>query len=538
MEPGTTRRRSGGALRSWLPRQLARIVAVACALSALLWLTGAAAALPFAPSALPVARAHPGDVAPLSTPSVAPSPTLSLTPTATPSPTPTGSPSPTPDPPPPTLALVSPSSAQGPVGAHLTIQGSNWGAGTVTVGAATSAAECASSGSWRVTFGTTSSGASGTIRFTSVWPTSLATPGVTYRICAQSSAGSANAGYEVLSSLPPTLALSAASARVGQSVAITGTSFYGVPRVTLVLSSARGAHLLTSLVPYADGTFTYRFVVSPGDVGTATITATSPAEGSAPPAIQASAVIVVVAAGTPVPTITPTSAPITSTLPGNSTPPSLQAASGPSVRLVLLLATLLGGVLVLLVALLVLLLRRGQPGGPVPAYLAPAGIDRRLAEGFTTSGLPGASSRMPARDIPGAAAAWEDGPEEDAGPGPDWHPRPMGGTHARIPAVGPDDEPSPYPDTEAWSGEPTWYDASPDESGYSYEPPAQTTPEEPSPRDTSERDLTRADQPAEVLDDPPADESPADESPADAGTSPPPFPSDEAKGESDQPGGA
>jgi hypothetical protein len=41
------------------------------------------------------------------------------------------------------LALVSPSSGQGPVGATLTVSGSTWNTSQVAIGAATSSANCA-----------------------------------------------------------------------------------------------------------------------------------------------------------------------------------------------------------------------------------------------------------------------------------------------------------------------------------------------------------------------------------------------------------
>jgi hypothetical protein len=77
----------------------------------------------------------------------APSAPMDNSPTATPSTTATAAAIP------PTLTIAVPSSSQGPVGAHITITGSNWGASDVLVGAAAPGASCANQGGWSQTFG-------------------------------------------------------------------------------------------------------------------------------------------------------------------------------------------------------------------------------------------------------------------------------------------------------------------------------------------------------------------------------------------------
>ncbi|MBF6592659.1 MAG: hypothetical protein IVW57_19285 [Ktedonobacterales bacterium] len=74
----------------------------------------------------------------------------------------------------------------------------------------------------------------------------------------------------------------------------------------------------------------------------------------------------------------------------------------------------------------------------------------------------------------GRVAEWED--EED-GPGPDWQPRPMGGTRARLPAV--ESVPGDGYDTappDPWGDVTDAHAVSPYASGYSYQPLAPLSP--------------------------------------------------------------
>jgi hypothetical protein len=348
------------------------------------------------------------------------------------------------------------------------------------LGVANNSAACGETSSWLASL-TAIGPAYGSIATTVVWPTALGHVGTTYAICAQGSTGTASASYEVLASTPPALSLSTASAQVGQSVTVQGTSFYSGSNITLLIAAPGATRVLATIQPFGDGTFSYAYTPIASDIGRTTLTASSASESGAPPALQASALLVIVAVGAPTATPAPTAS-ATATIPiigvgRTSSPADSHPLQTPPW---LLLGSVMGGLLLLIGILLIIAIRQLRPVMPREAYLTgiqPAtgtgvyphvgsgsipsmyGDDPRGTGGFARSDL---FSLQPGPV--GAVEGWDDEPE-DSGPGPDWHPRPMGGTHARMPAI---DEPTDP--IAAWAGESEPSGGSPLSSANAYEP--------------------------------------------------------------------
>lgn len=425
-DPRTTPKRLG--------RRLSRALCalgtalLACVLLAL----GAVVGAPSSVSGVPVARAGAAIAA-------TDSPTATPSATSTPAPVNPG-----------TFSLVSPSSGQGPVGAHVTVSGGNWTNGQVMIGAAQPGSQCGAPSSWSTKFGNSQPDGSGNFSFTLVWPTSLASVNSQYDICVNY-AGTPTATtpyvpYTVLSSSSPVLSFSASSVQVGQSVTISGANYFGASSILLQASVAGGApRTLATETAGSDGTFSYTYQPLALDTGTVTISADSTREGNADPALQATAQITVGAAPTATATLQPTATAAAQT--HASAPPS-DTSNGPNALIIVLVVIILlvlvatAGVIVYMV-----MRRRNEPPdgddgngyppdggyggtGRVPATVPGYGDHDPFAVPgqYGRGGAGGGYAPTPTETMRGAGmggvAQWD---EADRGPGPDWQPRPMTG---------------------------------------------------------------------------------------------------------------
>lgn len=349
--------------------------------------------------------------------------------------TPTDTPTPTATPSPqvPVITLVSPSSAQGPVGAHISIKGHSFSGSTAAIYAATQP-DC-SNAQGALTTPTLSNGSFGTTSF--IWPTNLSNG--TYYICADHLTSGAPT-YQVLGSGPPTLSLSASTASTGDSITVTGSNFVGSPSGTTinVTESSGGPPLtLNGAILGPDGSFSVTETLSKTISGNnVIINAYSPAEGGAQPVLQASASLAVQSL-TPSPTIdvTPTQPASGGTIsPGVSATPR----SGSIGLVVLLIVGIVLALLVILGVIAYLVLRGRNGGAPGVGGEYPGGggaggfsqgVTGRYAQAnqYGRSGIfdtPNAYTEPYAGPPVGGVSQWD---EPEPTPGPDWQPRPMTG---------------------------------------------------------------------------------------------------------------
>ncbi len=374
------------------------------------------------------------------------------------------------------LTLVSPSSGQGPVGAHLTVSGSDWTAASVVVGAAQSAANCASGTTWTTTFATFTP-SSGSFSGVFSWPSSLSSG--TYTLCAapaQNGAPAAAGGvagqtYEVKASSPPALSLSAYTVQVGQSVTISGSNFVGVSSVNISFGNKNtGMSPIQTVNPDGNGNFAMQFQPNGEVTGNVTISAAStPDSGAQQPALSATASLVITAAPTVTPSPSPSPSPsptaastATSAIVTTTQPTDTNSGNG---LIIFLIVGIVLSLLVILGAVAFVLLRRrgggpeqgypGGAGGPGGGY---SGTGHMTSYGQSATGYgPAPTGRYPAAgtyghgaisEVPepyngpqiGGVAQWD---EPDPLPDAGWQPRPMSGSRARF------DEPSSpgYPTT-------------------------------------------------------------------------------------------
>ena len=370
----------------------------------------------------------------------APNAPQDASPTDTPSPTATTAAIP------PTLTLAVPSSGQGPVNAHITITGSNWGTNDVLVGAADPGVPCANQSGWSQIFGHVRPQAGQTIVFTFDWPPILRTTDGAYSVCAANSAGAASAVYQVATAEPPSLNVDPLTTNAGSLVKVTGASFVGSGDVTLSVTDAQNkTRTLTTLSPDATGSFSLTFQPRPTDVGDLVLHAATSAPQGMRPAIQADAKLHVGEALTPTPGATPTVAvaPVTPPSSGNNTTAVLIVAL---VIAFLLAALAVGGAIFFFV-----MRNRKRPDdgtGYQPAYGGGPGYGmtgaygaRYQDEGYTgygagmggMGGMGGTgvgswdatmeSPYAPPPDYGAEAPGWA--PSD--GPDPNWRPRPMTG---------------------------------------------------------------------------------------------------------------
>lgn len=392
----------------WPPQhghRLLQLVAAAlfalalCAALALMSVPAGAETPPGPPQVPPLATTPP-----TGSPSAPPSTTATATATAT-TPPPTATPA--------SLALLSPRSGRGPVGANLSVSGAGYAGSSVTIFAAPSTgcdSRIATLGSAPVSSGAIS-------LYTFIWPASLT--GGQYFVCAPGV--TAAPGYTVLGSEPPALALSASQVPVGQQLTVTGTSFY-TAAVTVTLTQGAKNTQLQTVAPGSDGRFTFSFTVDSTYSNSYTIAADSNPENGAPSALHATADFSVAPAGTA------TAGGTTGTTP----PPSNSNSS-----LGLIIVLIVGIILTLLViagvvAYLVIQRRRAGPanapvpvgpdGRPISTYGQQTGRYSGTDQ-YGWPSMPGQTDPF-ARRSSGGVARWD---EPDSSPGADWQPRPMTG---------------------------------------------------------------------------------------------------------------
>ncbi len=370
-----------------------------------------------------------------------------------PSTTPTDTPTTQPQPQVPVIKIVSPSSHEGPVGAHVSISGYNFSGSTATI-YASSQADCSSAQGTLAT-PALSNGSFGTTTF--IWPSNLSSG--TWYICADHLTSGAPA-YGVLGSGPPTLSLSAATASVGDTITLTGSNFVGYSSGTSISitesseSSSQAPLTLTGATLGPNGSFSVSETLSKSFVGNnVTITAYSPAEAGAPPALQASASLTVQDL---TPTATVIVTPTTVTTGGASLPdPNPNKQSSGTGLIVLLIVGIVLALLVILGVVAYLVLRGrngGEPGssgeygggggaggfGGASGYGQGATGRYSQVNQFGRSGVfdtPNAYTEPHAGPAVGGVSQWDEPAvggvsqwdEPETTPGPDWQPRPMTG---------------------------------------------------------------------------------------------------------------
>lgn len=351
----------------------------------------------------------------------------------------TSTPTETPQPKIPVITLVSPSSGQGPVGAHVTISGHDFSGSSATINATTQPDCGGSQGAL-----TTPSINGGSFTTTFIWPTNLGNG--TYYLCATGMTSGAPT-YQVISSAPPTLSLSVSTAFAGDTITVTGSNFVGYPNGTSIsiTESANGAPRTLTNATLGDGSFSVSETLSKDIVGSnVTINAYSTAEtAGGTPVLQASASLTV-QGSTPTPTVTV--APTASTVGGiTSANTDANNKSGSAGLIVLLIVGIVLALLVILGVVAYLVLRGrggGEPGadgngyggfggqhstGPHPGYGQSATGRYPQANQFGRSGVfepPNAYTEPYAGPPVGGVSQWDD---PDPTPGPDWQPRPMTG---------------------------------------------------------------------------------------------------------------
>lgn len=345
---------------------------------------------------------------------------------------------------PPTLTLSVPSTGQGPVGAHMTIIGSNWGNADVLIGVAAPGGSCNDPNSWAQTFNHVRPQSDGSIIFTFDWPNSLAASGSAYSICAINNAGGASASYLVSSTSQPTLTVNPTTTNAGSIVTISGANFVGSGNVTLSVTSAQGGtHELTTLSPNGSGGFDLTYQPRPTDLGDVTIRAFTSAPQGMRPALDQTVKLHVDPALTPTPGVTPTVTVVPSSTGGDN-----------NATLMAIMVVVAGVLLALLVVASVaffIMRKRGRPaggadytpgypGGSGPGYGGPGNVynDAYQGGGYGGTGNMG----NPGWDAPtqGYSTYHEDGYPPQTGygegssgwqesdmPDPDWRPRPMTG---------------------------------------------------------------------------------------------------------------
>jgi hypothetical protein len=344
--------------------------------------------------------------------------------------------------PPPSITLVSPSSAQGPDGAHVTIKGSNFPGGSPSIFASVQADCSQSSGTLPVTANV--SGGSFTATF--VWPATY--PAAVYYIC---TAGMSNstAVYQVLSSSPPALSLSTLSIQIGQPLTIQGTNFVGLPTGAMVSFTESGSQtgggqppvtLPVTGVVDSSGNFSVTWTVKGPATGIVTIRAFADSEGGAPAVLQASATVTIQATATATIAISPTAqATIAGGAGGGSS--SSKGSAGSVVLIIALVVGILIAIAVIVGIVIYLTMRRRGPQkgqGQAPGYTGYNGYGGYGSYGDTTiqsssqypagaqdSGFSGAG-QFGWPPAGGQVSQWED---IDSQPGPDWQPRPMSGNY-------------------------------------------------------------------------------------------------------------
>ena len=376
---------------------------------------------------------------------------------------------------PPSITLVSPASGSGPVGAHVTIHGSNFtGSSAVLFGSSQSS--CTPSLGTLATVDTSG----GSVSKTFIWPVSFAVG--TYYICTDGMTAS-TASFQVLTSLPPTLSLSALSVDIGQALTIQGRNFAGLAAgaaVSLTESASPGGGsespqtLSANGVVDSNGAFSVTWTVQGPETGPVTITAYAGFEGSSPAVLQASASLTIQPAATATATIAPSPTAVATTAPvGGATspsPPSSANTTNAMGLIILLVAGIIISMLVILGIVVYLILRRRTPengGGQNPSY---QGNNSYGSYDDPTIHLPspqwGPSATLSSTgqyawpQASGLVSKWED---PDELPGPDWQPRPMSGYYPEYGGSAFDRSTRPQAPADPWRDQQGRYDSYPAE---------------------------------------------------------------------------
>jgi hypothetical protein len=180
--------------------------------------------------------------------------------------------------------------------------------------------------------------------------------------------------------------------------------------------------------PAADGSFSFVYTPKESELGLVMVTATSPAEGGALPALEASVTVNVQSALTPTvapsptgtPILAPTNTPVAIIAPSR---PSLDLRAGLVVALALALLALAGSAFVIFFRLRAERQREEEAQRMRTRRLPVAAgrigdLESDTDPSMLATGEHGAAPRFAADDD----AGWD-----DDGPGPDWQPRPMTG---------------------------------------------------------------------------------------------------------------
>jgi hypothetical protein len=256
------------------------------------------------------------------------------------------------------------------------------------------------------------------------------------------------------------LSLSTQTVQLGQQLTINGSNFVGLSTGAQVLLFEVDGGGTTNSLPSAqvgdNGAFVISWTVA-GVTGNVTIKASSPQDGTADPALQASASLVVQPSSTA--TATASEAPSPSTAPSPTfAPPPGQATTPPSQQqsdntgLIVFLVTAMAVLLVLLLVAAFLVLRGregpdaphgGMGRGPGPgAY--PGFRERSQMMPRVTAKVPRVTAKVPQigqtgrQPVMGRYGRLGDQDQQQAGrvaqwgeppsvPGPSWQPRPMSG---------------------------------------------------------------------------------------------------------------
>jgi hypothetical protein len=389
---------------------------------------------------------------------------------------------PTPTPPPsgpPTLTLAVPASGQGPVGARLTIIGSNWGTSDVQVGIAAPGVGCGDPNAWAQTLNHVRPAANQSIIYNFIWPSSLNATSGPYSVCAVNGAGSGGVSYQLLAVSPPALTVNPTTTNAGAIVTVSGTNFIGSGGVTLSVKNAQGeTRNLTTLSPDATGSFSLQYQPRPTDLGDVTLRAFTSAPQGMRPALDANARLHVDTALTPTPGITPTVQVGGAQTGDNNNSSLILVVVGIAVFLMLLVGV---------AGIVFFVLARGRkspgagsnsasgyPGGGGPGYGGQGGAYGGMYPGDAyMDGNPGwdapTQDRLPTFEQgayppqTGHGAGVNGWPESDD-PDPGWRPRPMTGQW-RAPNDYNDDPYGAYgardsgrfPPDNSWSGQPDPY---------------------------------------------------------------------------------
>lgn len=239
--------------------------------------------------------------------------------------------------------------AEGPVGAHLTLEAANWPPNTtLTVWPALDAAACAGQPSRDAA--TLSVDITGNAKATYDWPLTENKVNQTYLLCASDGAivlnpavqVNAPSSYTVLAASPASVSVTPNTINEGESVTISGTNWFPVQLLTIMICASTPACtgdspvVVRSLNSNDDGTFSIQPNIPLGTppglyyvvVASSNGALTAPASGASPN-------LSINALPTPTPTATATATPVPT-----PTPPATSGGKGGTTLLIVVLGTL------------------------------------------------------------------------------------------------------------------------------------------------------------------------------------------------------